>query len=86
MEHVSRLEDKPEYISGNKILMAHAIVPVALVAMQDDCQDDGIYAVVTNLGFNPAEGSNELDFQYCDDWNHAVNLWHAEVERVTRRG
>jgi hypothetical protein len=85
-EHVSRLEDKLEDIDGNKILKFNPAFRVALVEMQDDCRDNGKYAVVTDLGFDPMEGFNELEYQYFSARSKAAAAYSKEVERLTRRG
>ena len=67
-----------ETIGSDKILEesvdAHGC-PVALVKMADP--EDGEYAVVTNCGFNPVEGFNELDYQFFDSLAEAKDVFLA---------
>ena len=76
----------PTEIDGNKVLEAHMHrdFPVALVEItNEDLFEDGKYAVVTNCGWNPMEGSNELDFRFFETLEDALIAFQKETSCAT---
>ena len=70
-------------IEGNKVLEAHVNrdFPVALVEVTNpDIVEDGKFAVITDCGFNPTEGFNELDYQFFDSLEAAQAAYDKEVQ------
>jgi len=84
-EHVARshpCQPQEQEFNGNKIINAHVNCdfPVYLLEVTNkDWDECGNFAVVTDCGWNPAEGFNEFDHRFFDKLEDAAVAFEREV-------
>lgn len=70
-------------INGNEVLESHTNrdFPVFLVHVTNkEFDEHGMFAVVTDQGFNPLEGFNEFDYRYFSGRPEAEAAYDKEVK------